>query len=186
MTDDISPSRYEALRAEMLRIAEAWWHQQGDDKYARTLNDCGYAIKHALESFPSETANMNPANPERRSSLEHSEVKPDGNEGRSGEVDREGGGSTATARGYAVGAGRPECGSRPSGGEANGEGLTTAGGAVSAPSGAVVHYSGLEGSVSFACGIQVLKGDWWSQYQQHVTCPKCKDWIASAESRSKP
>lgn len=63
-----------------------------------------------------------------------SETEPDGNEGRSGEVDREGGRSAASARGDAVGAGSSECGPRPSGGEADREDLSVAGGAVSAPS----------------------------------------------------
>ncbi|TAK84343.1 MAG: hypothetical protein EPO20_14740 [Betaproteobacteria bacterium] len=69
------------------------------------------------------------ANPERRSSLEHSEIKPDGSagEGRSGEVDREGGSSPATARGDAVGAGSVECGPRASGREANREGVGSKG-----------------------------------------------------------
>lgn len=74
------------------------------------------------------------ANPERRSSPGHSEVKPDGNEGRSGEVDREGGGRTATARGDAVGAGRAECGPRQAGSEADQEGLTRDGAAKPASS----------------------------------------------------
>lgn len=48
---------------------------------------------------------------------------------------------------------------------------------VELPNGAVVHYSGLEGSVSFVCGQERNKGDWWSQYQDHVNCAKCKAWI---------
>lgn len=73
------------------------------------------------------------ANPERLSSLEHSEVKPDGNEGRSGEVDREVGGSADIARSDAVGAGRAECGPCTSGREADREGGVTVEG-TSAPS----------------------------------------------------
>lgn len=73
------------------------------------------------------------ATPERRSSPGLSEIKPDGNEERSGEVDREGGGSADLARGDAMGAGRSECGSRAPGHGSDREGSVTGGG-ISVPS----------------------------------------------------
>lgn len=52
---------------------------------------------------------------------------------------------------------------------------------VELPVGTVIHYSGLEAGVSFACGQEMRKGEWWSQYQSHVTCEKCQAWIAQRE-----
>jgi hypothetical protein len=125
---DETKLREEALLLPGLREALKWKPNTPQLENAMT-----YAWEAALKSFisaiersgfaPSPTRH-NTANPERRSSLELSELKPDGNEGRSREVDREGGGSAATARGDAVGASRAECGPRASGGEANREGLT--------------------------------------------------------------
>jgi hypothetical protein len=50
---------------------------------------------------------------------------------------------------------------------------------VEIPAGVWIHYSGLEGGVSFACKQERVKGDYWSQYQMHVTCPKCLEYIAA-------
>ena len=44
---------------------------------------------------------------------------------------------------------------------------------VELPVGAVVHYSCLEGGVAFFCRKERVPGDYWSQYQAHVTCPQC-------------
>lgn len=48
-----------------------------------------------------------------------------------------------------------------------------------------VHYSGLEGGVSFVCGHDRIKGAWWSLWQDDVTCQKCRDWIAAPTAATK-
>jgi hypothetical protein len=50
---------------------------------------------------------------------------------------------------------------------------------VELTSGTVIHYSALEGGVSFVCRRERQRGDFWSLYQDHVTCPMCREWIAS-------
>lgn len=47
----------------------------------------------------------------------------------------------------------------------------------STETGEVIHFSSIEGSVFFVCRKEVEKGDLWSQYVDHVTCPSCLDWI---------
>lgn len=44
---------------------------------------------------------------------------------------------------------------------------------VELPANTAIHYSGLEGGVSFLCGKERIQGEYWSQYTFHVSCDAC-------------
>ncbi len=105
-----------------------------DPNDGRDHTDCPFCgIARDIRALAQRSHTRTTANPERRSSLEHSEVKPDGNaERRSGAVDREGSGGNGSAPRDELRAGGAERGARAASGGSDEEGLTGEG--VSAPS----------------------------------------------------